>query len=423
MAGHHLIPGLVLLGALVLPAAARAQAQPAADQRRESTSSAALLAEPHALGRTIEFAGRVMTSGDGGEEKNGFYPETSNMISGAGWLAIGPGYRQWLFGERVFVDASAAISWRAYKMAQARFELPALARSRIALGSQVRWQNLTQVTYFGAGADSAAVNRSEYRLKSANVVGYATYRPARPVAVTGRIGWLAAPGVGGPTGTFRRGHPDTRLVFPDDPVYQRVEQPDFLYGEASIAADTRDHRGYPSRGGLYRAAWARYSDRDAGGFSFQQYDAEAAHFVPLARRRVVIALHGWLISSDVAAGSEIPFYLQPSLGGASTLRSYSNYRFHDRHLALVNVESRIAIFTHLDGALFVDAGNVAHRVEDLDLKKTSYGLGVRVHSRRSTLARVDVARGTEGWQVLFRMNDPFRFARVSRRTAAAPFVP
>jgi hypothetical protein len=34
-------------------------------------------------------------------------------------------------------------------------------------------------------------------------------------------------------------------------------------------------------------------------------------------------------------------------------------------------------------------------VKDLDLARTSYGVGFRVHTGRSTLGRVDIARGDE----------------------------
>jgi hypothetical protein len=49
------------------------------------------------------------------------------------------------------VDGSAAISWRAYKTAQLRFEVPTLAGHRLAVGSQ-RWLDFTD--YFGIGPDS-----------------------------------------------------------------------------------------------------------------------------------------------------------------------------------------------------------------------------------------------------------------------------
>ena len=145
--------------------------------------------------------------------------------------------------------------------------------------------------------------------------------------------------------------------------------------------------------------------------------------MPLWTRRSVLALNGWGLFSPPAAGGDIPFYLLPSLGGHNTLRGYTDYRFHDRHLLGVNVESRWTLFSHLDAAAFVDAGNVAARVGDLDLARTSYGTGVRLHTGTSTIARFDVAKSREGWQFVFRLNDPLRMARQTRRTASVPFAP
>jgi len=377
--------------------------------------------EPRFIARPIKLLSNRLLA-KGGQLGNGFYPEFSNMITGAGWVSIGPGYRHWLFGDRAIVDASTALSWRMYKTAQARFEFTNLARSRLALGSQVRWQDLTQVSYFGLGPDSLEADHSQYRMKSTNVVGYATVRPIRSLAIVGRVGWLNSPTILPPGGTFKN-HPDARTVFPDDQVYALDEQPGFLHGEASITSDTRDSRSRPSSGGVYRAAWTAYSDRDAGDFSFRRYEVEAAQFVPFASRRVVLALHGWVVASDTDAGRELPFYLMPTLGGSNTMRAYSEYRFQDRNLLVATIETRVALMRHVDVAAFVDAGDVAPRISGLDLGKTSYGLGLRIHTDRATFGRMDVSYGAEGWRLLFRTSDPLHLSRLSRRTAASPFVP
>jgi hypothetical protein len=420
-----------MAAALICGADAAAQAEDVSTNRSTVTTPASapivpgrgLFREPRFIDEGLEFAGRMLATGDGGEVKNGFYPELGNMVTGAGWISAGPGYRHWLFGDRAFVDASAAISWRAYKMAQARFELPKLARSRVQVGSQVRWQDLTQVSYFGTGADSIKDNRTEYRMKSLNAVGYATMRPVQWLAINGRLGWLTGPELLPPAGSFSRDNPGTEEIFFNEPVYAFAEQPDFLYGEASVMADSRDHRGYPTRGGVYRATWSTFSDRDFNTFSFQRYEAEAAHFLPFFRDTLVVALHGWLVGTERDADQHVPLYLMPALGGHNTLRGYSDYRFHDRNLAVVNAETRIAVFEHIDAALFFDAGNVAAAFDELDLEKTSYGFGVRVHSRTATFARIDVGRSVEGWTLTFRLNDPFRLARATRRTAPIPFAP
>jgi outer membrane protein assembly factor BamA len=115
--------------------------------------------------------------------------------------------------------------------------------------------------------------------------------------------------------------------------------------------------------------------------------------------------------------------MQPSLGGQNTLRGFADYRFHDRNALLVTAEARFALMTHVDLATFWDAGNVAERFGDLDLDKRSWGMGFRLHSRRETFARFDMAHSEEGWKFLFRLNDPLHLSRLTKRTAPVPFVP
>jgi len=369
--------------------------------------------------RSVMFLDRHI--GAGGRTP-GWYVDFANMIPGAGWISGGPGYRQWYADDQIFLDGSAAVSWRWYKTAQARVELPTLAHSRITLGSQVRWQDFAQVNFFGEGAASLESWRSEHRLTSTNLVGYATVRPLQSVGIDAEIGWLK-PSILPRGGTFQAERPDTRDLFPRDLVFARADQPMFMHSELSITADTRDFPGHALRGGLYRAAATRYIDGSGDVFSFTRYEAEAAHFVPFGRGRLVLALHGWIAGSETSDGQFVPFYLQPSLGGHNTLRSYADFRFHDRNVLLLNIETRVALMTHLDAAVFVDAGNVAARVGNLNLEKRSYGAGLRLHSRQQTYGRIDIARGAEGWRFLARLTDPINLTRASQRTAAVPFVP
>jgi hypothetical protein len=378
------------------------------------------IAEPLAIERAALFAGRHLSGGGAG--RAGIYADFMNMIPGAGWIAAGPGYRQWFSSDRIFFDTSAAISFRGYRTAQARVEMSKLAEGKLTVGSQFRWQDAMQINAFGEGPDTLRAHHAQYRMRSSNLAGYATVRPWRSVAINAQGGWLK-PTIEEPSGWFRSKLPSFRELSPGDPAFALADQPGFLYGETAITADTRDAPGHTTRGALLRAGASTFSDRDTGMFSFRRYEGEAAGFVPLADSRVVVALHGWLVTSDTADGRLVPFYLQPSLGGANTLRSYADYRFHDRNMVVLNVETRVALMTHMDVAAFLDAGNVAARIGDLNLDKRSYGLGVRLHARRNTFARFDLARGDEGWRFVFRLNDPLSLSRLLRRTAPVPFVP
>src|SRR5579864_7495814 len=50
--------------------------------------------------------------------------------------------------------------------------------------------DMLQVNYFGLGNNSLESNRSGYRLDETDVLGYATVRPNRWLAVNGRFGWI-----------------------------------------------------------------------------------------------------------------------------------------------------------------------------------------------------------------------------------------
>jgi len=408
------------------PSPQAAQSQPAPPQAAQTqpgnapTVGPGILTEPRLLTSAFEYA--IDKFGDGSGTKKGWYPEVSNMITGSGFVSLGPGYRHW-FNDKTFLDGSAALSWHFYKMAQVRFEARDLAHDHFTVGAQVMFQDNTQVNYFGIGPDSLESDQSQYQLKSTDSVGYAAYKPHDWLTISGEIGWLAGLTLLPTGGTFKPNLPEAQQVFPTDPGMQFEDQPDFLHGEATIMADTRNYPGHPTRGGLYRGTWTTYHDRGAGNFSFGQYEAEGLQFIPLTSENWILALHGWTLFSHIPQGNEIPFYFLPTLGGQSTLRGYSSFRWHDNDLAMVSVESRWALFTHVDGAVFFDAGNVAARWRDLNLDQTDWGVGLRLHTERNTWGRLDVAHGSEGWNVLFRTSDALRLSRVVRRTLSTPFVP
>lgn len=363
--------------------------------------------------------------GDTGTPRDGFYAELSNMITGSGFVSIGPGYRHQVLNDRGFVDVSAAVSWRLYNMTQARFEMPDLHDGHLSVGTQVMWQDQTQINYFGIGPNSLKANESQYRMQSIDTVAYATLRPVPSLALAGEFGFLRRPDILSPGGTFKPSVPTTTEEFPDNPGVSEPFQPNYFHSEMSLTRDTRDRRSRPTSGSLARAQVTSFVDQSTsiGMFTFRQYEAEGLKFLPVTENRDwVFALHGWIVWSDVPSGNQVPFYLLPSLGGNNTLRSYEDYRFHDQNMAVANVESRWALWTNLDLAVFLDAGNVGPRVQDLNLDKTSLGTGVRLHTAKATFARFDVAYGSEGWRFVFRTSDVLRLARLTRRVAAVPFV-
>lgn len=412
---RHSTLALLLVGAMAHPAAGNDAPQPV------ETDGPALFAEPPLLTAAVDLATRFSQRGDS-EMDDGFYPKIGGMISGAGWITAGPGYRRHFFDGRVRFDAYSEVSWRAFTATGAILEFPLLLNGRLTMGIEGLWQDSTQLNYFGIGPNTPD-EKSQYRLQTMNVVTYAQYKPRRWLALSSRVGWVDSPSVSSPSGPFKPDDAaDALAAFPNDPGMTLAEQPHFLHGEIAIEADTRNFPGHPTRGGLYRASAGAYV-ADPREFSFRRYEVEGLQALPLMDRAWVLVLHGWGVFTQASPNRQMPFYLMPTLGGADTLRGYSNYRFHDRNLLLASAESRWPIFAHMDAAVFVDSGTVAARAGDLGLNDTVYGFGFRVHTHTATVARLDIAHNREGWGVLFRSSDVYDLDRLRRWVAAIPFVP
>lgn len=370
-----------------------------------ATEPQGMVAEPAPITRAVLFADRHLGKGD---LTNGIYVDYGNMLPGAGWLSIGPGYKHWYAKDNLFIDASASISVQSYRMAQARIEAPKFLKSRLGLGAQARWQDFGRVDYFDVGPATSVDDLSIYGIESTQLTAFATLRPFRWMDIGGQIGWM------NPVTNYHQGPFLSRLV-------SRTE---FVPIEVSATIDTRDFPGHPTRGIVLRGVGARYEDRTSGAQSFDKVEGEAAGFLPLGGGRVVLALHGWYVGTEArSSGGTVPFYLQPSLGGLNTMRGYTDFRFHDDHMLVANAEMRLALMTHLDFAVFADAGNVAPRRGNLNLDKRSYGAGFRLHTRRETFAMLDMAKGDEGWRFLFRLKDPMSLGRLNKRATLVPFVP
>ena len=98
------------------------------------------------------------------------------------------------------------------------------------------------------------------------------------------------------------------------------------------------------------------------------------------------------------AGSEVPVYLMETIGGAKTLRGFSEYRYRDARNVLLNLEYRWEVWNYMDFVLFGDAGKVFRDTSQFNLShlQASYGAGVRVFFPNGGALRVDLARSNEG---------------------------
>jgi outer membrane protein assembly factor BamA len=181
-----------------------------------------------------------------------------------------------------------------------------------------------------------------------------------------------------------------------------------LHTQATVGFDSRASRGYSRRGGFYGVTGHDYSDRN-DALGFRQVDYEAIQHIPLLRDTWVLSLHGLVQTTWNKADQAVPFYMLPHVGGGSSLRGFSSFRFTDRDSLLLQAEWRIVANRFFESAVFYDAGKVAASTADLDLHhlKTDYGFGVRFHAPSATVLRIDVARSNEGTRLVFAASPTF----------------
>ena len=107
-----------------------------------------------------------------------------------------------------------------------------------------------------------------------------------------------------------------------------------------------------------------------------------------------------LVLTQTSGANQVPFYLQPTLGGTDvdsqvSLRGWDNYRFRARDLALVQFEYGIPVYDPVGLLLFYDAGTVGNTGADLTIShfRQDAGIGATVRLRGHVLAQTFFAWG------------------------------
>jgi hypothetical protein len=295
------------------------------------------------------------------------------------------------------IDGSliAARTLRGYQQLAARMDMRNLSGGPADLF--VSWQEyqLPQEDFYGLGAGSASTARTNYRLDGTDVAGGFTWRPAASLSLTGELSYLT-PFIG--VGTDPR-YASTQSMYADADVPGLSDLPSFVRTAATAGYDWRDSQTHPRRGGSYRATFARFSGVNDEQYNFDRVDASAQQIIPLPNRYRRIELRAGAAFTQAADGADVPFIYQPVVGGAHTLRGYSESRFRDRNAVWAAAEYQWEAWWALDGAIFIDAGQVAATRSAFSLRDfdVTYGFGLRLHGHENFLARLDLAYGREGF--------------------------
>jgi outer membrane protein assembly factor BamA len=335
----------------------------------------------------------------------GFRLKLGGLVSGSGF-ALGPEYlRRDLWRGRAMFRSAAQASFKRYQKYDTQFSLHPQRGSRYFLDLGAVHRNYPGINYYGPGPDSSKTFRSNFRLEDTEFNGVAGVRPVPHLQFGASLSYLLV-NVG--PGTDTR-FVSSEQVFSPAQTVGIDQQADFLRHGFFAQYDYRDIPGGPRSGGNYIVEYSDYSDRTLGRHDFRRLDLHLQQFIGFFNKRRVIALRGkstWTFPDD---GQQVPFYLQPTLGGSDDLRGFRPFRFYDDNLIVVNAEYRWETFSGLDMALFADAGKVFHRHSQWNLHdlESSVGFGFRFNVRNNVFLRLDAGFSHEGFQVWVKFSNIF----------------
>ena len=326
-----------------------------------------------------------------------WHPFFSSAYNGGGFT-LGAGYATHVSSYNT-IDVRGSYTPKGYIRAEAEFIAPRLFDRRGMLSVTGGWREATQVGFYGFGTpNTSSDDRANYSFEQPYAAANLELRPARQFLLLGAGFEYAHWQVGSGEGS----DPSVEEVYTPDTLVGLGAQPKYYHATGTAAFDWRTSPGYTRRGGYYGVTFHDYSEPD-DLYGFRQTDYEAIQHLPLGRDLWVLSLHGLASTTDLKGDQQIPYFMQPSLGGGSNLRGFSSWRFRDRHSLLLQAELRVLITTFIDMALFYDTGKVTSSRSDFDLDgmKSDFGLGFRFHGPFVTPLRVELAKSNEGLSIVF----------------------
>jgi hypothetical protein len=397
----------LIAAAGALAATAQSQTPSRLDEIAAEQEQKAARLQPEQAGKVeralVEFRDRNLLRrfSDG---LGGFRLKLGGMAAGTGF-GIGPEYhRTSLLDGPLNIRAAAQTSFRGDRKFDLELAAPKLSGGKYFAEFYAVHHNYPRMNFYGSGPDSEKTGRSDYRFEDTAVDATFGIRPVKHLALGSSVGYV-----------FNNvGHGTDPRLASTESTYSPAQavgidqQANFFRTGGYAHFDWRDNPGGPRRGGSYLAQFSDYRDRSLGVSNFQRVDLEAQQYLSVLNSRRVFAVRAKsvLTRSDPA----LPFYMQPSLGGADDLRGYRPYRFRGNNLVVMNAEYRWEIFSGLDMAAFADAGQISMRKSDFawNRMESDVGFGFRFNARDNTFLRLDVGFSHEGFQVCVKFNNVFK---------------
>ncbi len=259
--------------------------------------------------------------------------------------------------------------------------------------------DLPRLPYYGLGNGSSLASRALYGLTETEVSANLDVPIPLGFTLSGELDglWFS---------------PNASRLF--DTQYNETSAPGFRAQPTYMRPRVSVAWKYPREDTLYgfstsaSVGYGFYGTLGGGPYSFGRLNARWTVGVGLDREQIFgsVNLTGRLVLSDSLAGNRVPFYLQPTLGGADIhdedfLRSYRNYRFREPNLVAYEISYERRILDPFGIRVFAQLGKVGREPDDLDFNrlKSSAGFSATFRLGGATVFEISFAwGGGEGMQ-------------------------
>jgi hypothetical protein len=337
---------------------------------------------------------------------NGLTFQLGGLPTGGGF-SLGPRYirRDWLH-EHLISDSYLVGSTKKWYKGQSTLDFVGLMDNHLHLTTAGAYQNAASMPYYGEGSNSSKDNRSDFRSEFTSAhFGGEFHVLDQKVSAGYSVGGLLVNVGPGDLG----GWPSTDKIFNEANTPGLEKQSNFITGTASVTADLTTPSFSNPKGLILEAQDTQFWDQSGNNSSFHLLQTQATYYVPFINGMRTLAFRARNGTTFHADGQQVPFYLQPTLGGPDDLRGYERYRYYDNGSSLLSGEYKWSVAGSVEMALFGDGGNVYSRPGLIGLRELrgDGGFGVRFKNKQQEIMRFDVGFSPEGVKVWFVFNNAF----------------
>ena len=238
-----------------------------------------------------------------------FFPRIEVVTSGAGLAPMVHFWAPDIGGTHLDVHASAAYSiyrYQYYDLQVGRVPHVGTRLPRVAWGTRglfpladieksaeapgfgiyasAQYRDFPREVFYGIGATSLRVDRTDYRMQDGLYEGIVRYRVKR-LSFMARAGLLQGSIRPGTDSAF----PDTGFSNDEGTAPGLLRSPDFVEVSGGAWFELRDEPRNPHRGVALGVAFSRFDDRHGNAFEWNRVLVDVREYVPLGSKRNVIA--------------------------------------------------------------------------------------------------------------------------------------